>query len=405
MTGRIFVLILLLGFSQLYGVNSLPWLKTKGSELVDEQQRTVILRGVNLGGWLVEEMWMLPFKKTSSTSLVQITDHTTLWQVFEDRFGTEKMSQIRSAFRKTWINESDFARIRKAGLNCVRLPFLASLIEESDGFEVLDKAIDAAAKEGIYVILDMHGTYGGQSEKQHTGKAGQNLLFHDPQMVKKTADAWEKIALRYKNVPTVAAYDLMNEPMGANDSKTLHQVHDAFYQAIRKVDPHHIIIIEDGYRGIMHIPHPKSMGWENVMLSTHTYVGKAQKETECLKNFEADMQSVDEMQSKYRVPYYLGEFNVKPSPLMGIILSKFIIKLQEKKRSWSLWSYKIAGRCPRGKMWGLYLKPKDMKYIDPFQDSEKTCLKKIAQLRTERFMKNDLLIKACESTTDGIGLR
>jgi hypothetical protein len=280
----------------------------------------------------------------------------------------------------------------------VRIPFLASLIEEAGGFEVLDKAIEAAGREGIYVVLDMHGTYGGQSTEQHTGKTDQNLLFYDPQMVEKTAAAWGKIASRYKNMGTVAAYDLMNEPKGAQDTKILHHVHDVFYRAIRKEDPRHIIIIEDGYRGIKRIPQPKKMGWNNVMLSTHTYVGGAHEEAECLRNFEAHMQSVDEIQCKYRAPYYLGEFNVRPSPQMVDILRKFIIQLQEKKRSWSLWSYKVAGRCPRGKMWGLYQKPKGVKDIDPFRDSEKKCLEKIAQLRTEKFLRNDLLIEVCKKT-------
>lgn len=398
MTKRIVLLILLLSFKHLPGGDSLPWLKTQDTRLVDEQQRTVILRGVNLGGWLVEEMWMLPFEKESSISSIKIVDHTTLWQVFEERFGVEKMRKIRMAFRRAWIDEGDFARIRSAGLNCVRLPFLASLTAESGGFEWLDKAIEAAGKAGIYVILDMHGTYGGQSEEHHTGKALQNLLFRDPQMVQKTAEAWGKIALRYKNISTVVAYDLMNEPMGASDCETLHRVHDVFYRAIRGEDQRHIIIIEDGYKWITNIPNPKNMGWENVMLSTHTYVDNAQEEAECLTKFEAHMRAVDEMQSRYHVPYYLGEFNVTPSSHMGDILKKFIVKLQEKGRSWSLWSYKIAGRCPRGKMWGLYLRPKGVKYIDPFQDSEKTCLEKIAKLRTEKFVENDLLIEVCKNT-------
>lgn len=396
---RIFLLILLFNINPAYTVEPLPWLKAKGTELVDEHNQTVVLRGVNLGGWLVEEMWMLPFHTTSSCSLINIVDHTTLWQVFETRFGPEKMRQIRSTFREAWINESDFARIRKAGLNCVRLPFLASLIDEKEGFTWLDKAINAASKEHLYVILDMHGTYGGQSSEHHTGKEGQNLLFQDPEMVKKTAATWGRIAARYKNVSTVAAYDLMNEPMGAPNSATLHEVHDAFYQAIRKEDPQHIIIIEDGYRGLNRIPDPKTKGWTNVMLSSHTYVDGAEEEDECIRLFDEHMRSVDEIQNKYNVPYYLGEFNVKPSPQMGSILKNFILKLQAKKRSWSLWSYKIAGRCPRGQLWGLYVQPKRLKSIDPFYDSEKAIFKKIAKLRTERFLRNDLVIEACDLKT------
>lgn len=394
---HILILLFIFGCSSL---SALPWLKAGREHVVDEKEQAVILRGVNLGGWLVEEMWMLPFVKESKQTLMRIRDHAMLWQVFVERFGTEKMHTIRSEFRKNWIQKSDFARIREAGLNCVRLPFLASLIDEPEGFFWLDFAIEEAANVGLYVILDMHGTFGGQSKEEHTGKADQNLLFQDEQMVKRTALTWEKIATRYKDCPTVCAYDLMNEPMGATDSKTLHGVHDAFYRAIRKVDTRHMIIMEDGYRGIRRMPDPKRMKWENVIYSSHTYVDGAYEEKECLTRFDERMKSVDTMQERYNVPYYLGEFNVKPTPEMGTILTQFIQKLQEKKRSWSLWSYKVAGRCPRGKSWGLYLRPKGLKRIDPFRDSEKRCLKKIAMLRTEHFQKNDLLIDLCQKTAN-----
>src|SRR5262249_28488545 len=38
-----------------------PWLQAGGTRLVDPAGRTVVLRGINLGGWLVEEIWMMPF--------------------------------------------------------------------------------------------------------------------------------------------------------------------------------------------------------------------------------------------------------------------------------------------------------------------------------------------------------
>jgi len=38
-------------------------LHAKGTDIVNSAGETVILRGVNLGGWLVEEMWMTPWQE------------------------------------------------------------------------------------------------------------------------------------------------------------------------------------------------------------------------------------------------------------------------------------------------------------------------------------------------------
>src|SRR5262249_44603698 len=143
------------------------------------------------------------------TLLEPIRDRTMLWQTFEKRFGKEKMHEIRSAFRNNFITDKDFERIKKAGFNCVRLPFLYDLIDEPEGlFYWLDKAIFAAKSHGLYVILDMHGTPGRQSSENHTGQIGKNSFFSDPAMIKKTAKIWKLIANAYKTNPVVAGFDL-----------------------------------------------------------------------------------------------------------------------------------------------------------------------------------------------------
>jgi endoglucanase len=218
-------------------------------------------------------------------------------------------------------------------------------------------------------------------------------------MVKKTAEAWQLIVSRYAKCSTIAAYDLMNEPMGAPDCETLHQVHDVFYKAIRKVDSRHIIIIEDGYKSIKHIPQVKKMGWDNIVLSTHTYGSKADSEEDCIKGFEEHVQIASMEQDRQDVPYYLGEFNVDPSFNVNALLAKFITQLQQKNSSWSVWTYKLGGRCPRSRSWGLYGTPRKLEKIDPFHDSEGKIFKKIKKLRTEKFVKNEELFEVFRKTT------
>src|SRR5690242_16091798 len=63
----------------------LPWLHTDGTSIVDEQGRAVTLKGFNLGGWMVEEMWMMSFqtKPPTGSGYKDITDHVTLWNTIQ----------------------------------------------------------------------------------------------------------------------------------------------------------------------------------------------------------------------------------------------------------------------------------------------------------------------------------
>src|SRR5690349_8978294 len=71
----------------------LPMLKAQGEKIVDARGETVRLRGINLGGWLVEEMWMQPFVTKAPAAdgpkPVEVKDHVTLWRTIEERLGAE----------------------------------------------------------------------------------------------------------------------------------------------------------------------------------------------------------------------------------------------------------------------------------------------------------------------------
>src|SRR5207237_4255226 len=118
--------LLVFGFSSINAQDSLSWLKTDSGRIVDETGKTVVLRGINLGGWLIEETWMMPFKThpEEGSPFLPIKDRVSLWRTFEIIFCTADMNRIRTALRNAWITDADFAKIKAAGLNCVRLPFV-----------------------------------------------------------------------------------------------------------------------------------------------------------------------------------------------------------------------------------------------------------------------------------------
>ena len=63
------------------------FLHTEGASIVNQNGETVILTGINLGGWLIQEYWMCPVQGDKDT--LQWTNQQTL-DTLEERFGREK---------------------------------------------------------------------------------------------------------------------------------------------------------------------------------------------------------------------------------------------------------------------------------------------------------------------------
>lgn len=374
----------------------LPWLHTKGGQIVNETGKPVMLLGVNLGGWLVEEMWMMPIVTVPpvGSSFPEITDHSNLWHVIEKRFGQAEAQMLRSALRNAWLGEDDLKRIRGMGFNTVRVPFLYDLLDEPDRLSWLDRVIDWAGQYGIYVILDMHGAPGRQSDADHTGKVGVNRFFKDAKMVVRAEKVWAAIARRYKDRPEVAGYDLLNEPMGAKDSVSLYAVQNRLYKAIRAVDTRHLIFVEDGYKGVSRMPRPSSFRWRNVIFSPHSYCFKAKSanaQLGCRKQF---VSQILRKQRQSPVPFYIGEFNVEPHGRSATV--QRLIGLFEKHGwSWSFWTYKVVMRDGTNSLWGLYRNPDPVKEpLDPFRDTADDLKRKLSQVRTEHLVQNSALKSA-----------
>lgn len=361
-------------------------LRTDGIRIVNENNEPVLLRGVNLGGWLVEEIWMLPFDNTppEGSDFVEVTCHTTLWNTLEKRFGKDGVLKIRQAWRENWLTKEDFARIKAAGLNCVRLPVLYDLLETPEGlFPWVDKALEWAGAHGIYVILDLHGAPGRQSPEHHTGHKDVNQLFKDPENVEKTVEVWKILAERYKNHPGIAAFDLLNEPTGAPNESTMYLVYDRLYREVRAVAPSKILIIDDAFRGIRGMPIPKVVGWENILLSQHEYLFDATSGQSHIDNLENIIKKIDEARKIRNAPVYIGEFNIEPysSPE---IMRKFMDTFDENEISWTFWTYKTAMRGGGGGMWGWFRAPSTIETIDTYEDSLEEILRKIKAVQTPK---------------------
>lgn len=324
------------------------------------------------------------------------------------RFGESGAQEIWDAYHNTWITETDFQLAQALGFNFIRVPFWYRWFEDDAapysykgyGFRYLDRAVAWARKHGLYVMLDFHGAPGCQSPWDHTGELSNARFFASPEFQKRCAALWRAIAERYRNDSTVFAYDLLNEPFSARDVQNWTAAHDLIYDAIRSVDAHTIIVMEDGYkleepdyRKAGFFPDPKKLGWENVVYSIHFYSGWDPELTQGDNTFDhgkvlRELVRVGKLEQKrWNVPIYIGEFSTMhdlPNDIAG--MKMIMTRFNELGWHYSPWTWKYVNDTGEGSIWGVY------EFNQPwprtpnlYRDSRQSILDMIAKLKMENF--------------------
>ena len=342
------------------------FLMANGKNWIDSSGKTVLLRGVNVGNFFVQEFWMSP---TEGSETVRCQKE--LEEVLTERFGEARKDELLNAYLDHFFTEEDFDYIRDLGLNCIRLPLWYGVFTDAEGnwkedaFSRVDWFIKNAEQRDIYVILDMHGAYGSQNGSDHSGidggddkKTASEFFFGDraEQNQELFFRLWEKLAEHYRDWPAVAGYDLLNEPFctyrynsGLSD-RELHQllydVYDTAYRRIRAVDPDHVILFEAVWDP-SDLPNPKSRGWDNVVYEYHQYE-YSHYQNENNAQVEAMEKKVRLIRkANYSVPSLMGEFNLFNSMDAW---TESLALLNENGISWTLWSYKCLQENDN---WGL----------------------------------------------------
>lgn len=331
-------------------------LHASGTNIVDSSGNTVQLRGVNLGGWLVIETWMTPADNSG------LPDEWTIVNTLDTRFGVATEQSLIHTYRQNWLTTTDLDNIRSHGFNVVRVPVwwgdfftLASDGDSSgwraDAFECLNWLVTNCAARGLYVIIDLHGVVGSQSSEQTTGQQGRNAYWSSSTCQSRTAWMWSQIAGHFQGNPTVAAYDVMNEPMGAPSSQAVWTAYNNLYNTIRSADADHMLIMEGTYGNWDWdmLPDPSTYGWTNVTYEMHEYAWGGNTQT-----VEAGAQrQVDDFNNHkgWNVPAYNGEFNDFGNP--PACWNETARLYNNAAMNWSMWAYKaIHGLYPDS--WGIY---------------------------------------------------
>lgn len=283
------------------------FLQTSGRAIVNENQDTILLKGMGLGGWMVQEGYML---QTSGFANPQHKIRETI----ENLIGTEDTELFYEAWLSNHVRKSDIDSLKSWGFNSVRLPMHYNLftlpiedepIEGEDtwldkGFELTDQLIEWCKENEMYVILDMHAAPGGQGMDAAISDYDDTKpsLWESAENRRKLVALWARISDRYADEEWVAGYDLLNEVNwdlpGGNALRTIYQ---NITQEIRAQGDNHIVFIEGNWfaNDFTGLTPPWT---DNFVYSPHKYWSN---------NDEATMQWVIDLRNNYNVPLYLGE--------------------------------------------------------------------------------------------------
>jgi endoglucanase len=151
-----------------YHANSQGFLKTDGKRIVNAKGENVLLRGMGLGGWMLQEGYMLRINKDGQQYRIR--------QRIEELTGKEKAQEFYDAWLANHTTKADIDSLKAWGFNSVRLPMHYNLytlpVEEekvagpqtwiNKGFEMTDDLVAWCKANEMYLILDLHAAPGGQ---------------------------------------------------------------------------------------------------------------------------------------------------------------------------------------------------------------------------------------------------
>lgn len=340
----------------------LPRLSPRGTHFVDPSGHTVLLKGCNIGNWLINEFWM--FGTAGKPGVPK--DQWSLEQTLSRRFGTSEDRRLMDAFRASWMTERDWQNIQSYHFNLIRLPFNYRLLEDDDNpmqlrpdaFHWLDLAVAEANRHGLYVILDLHGVQGGQTGNDHTGRSGQNKLWSDAGNQERMAWLWRQIAQHFRGRNNVVGYDPMNEPYGGTKSEVV-AVFKKAYAAIRSADPDTLIFAHGATDNFDHFGDPKANGWHNVGFEMHYYPGLFGDAPRIKSNIR-HLHRLTAVAAKIKaldVPFLVGEMNVVLSQSGGAgMMRRFFDAHASYGWLTTMWSYKVvsADGGIGGGSWGMF---------------------------------------------------
>lgn len=331
-------------------LNGQGFIHADGKKIVDGYGNPILLRGMGLGGWMLQEGYMLQIQGIGQQQHV-------IKKNIEALIGKEKTTSFYDAWLANHTQKSDIDSLAAWGFNSVRLPMHYNLftlpVEQepipgqqtwlTKGISMIDSLLLWCKANKIYLILDLHAAPGGQGNDLNISDRDTSFpsLWQSDENKRKTIALWRRLAEKYAEEPWIGGYDIINEPNWGFEHVTdrngcsetgntpLKTLMIDITRAIREVDKNHIIIVEgncwgNNYKGILPL-------WDNNMvISFHKYWNN---------NDRNAIQSILDLREQYNAPLWLGESGENSN-----VWFRDAIQLVESQGiGWAWWPLKKLG--------------------------------------------------------------
>ena len=143
----------------MYSLQGQGFLHTKDKHIVDGKGDAIILRGLGLGGWMVQEGYMLQTGDFAGPQHV-------IKEKITDLIGEKNTAEFYKAYLANGITKRDIDSLKSWGFNSVRLPMHYNLytlaIEEEKGdsntwlekgFAMTDKLLEWCTENEMVLLL------------------------------------------------------------------------------------------------------------------------------------------------------------------------------------------------------------------------------------------------------------
>jgi aryl-phospho-beta-D-glucosidase BglC (GH1 family) len=321
---RVLVVLLLLCGVRLSAESR--FVHAEGKFLVDGEGHRLLLRGTNLGNWLVQEGYMFRLEGGPQSP-------REIEALVNEMIGPAEAIQFWHKYRENYVTKKDIDFLAGAGFNTIRIPFHYKYFTDGneEGFALVDRIVEWAKQDGLYVILDMHCAPGGQTGSNIDDSWGYPWLYESEENQQQTADLWKRIAEHYRDNTTVIGYDLLNEPIPhypllQQYNSKLEPVYQKLVAAVRSVDTHHVVILGgaqwDSNFKVFSGPFDR-----NMMYTFHKY---------WIPPTEDSIKEYVDFRDKYNVPIWMGESGENTD----VWITQFRKLLDANEINWTFWPYK-----------------------------------------------------------------